>query len=395
MLPSFKTCAGNLLKLPSLSEGDERFYVQNSNVEECNQYKDDLINLGFSLYSENFIPSADDYLDQKNVAYTLTSSERHVFLFYDVSLHTNFVVATPVGELPKKELYDDSLKFDTSITQLKLLRGGMSYAAILGDGSFLLVDGGLYYAPDENELFNFLKENTKNGEKPHIRLWLITHPHLDHVELLLSFLENHKNDVEIDAFAHQFIHCDDSVFICDIDEGLMLKSRFYEKKAASFPNAKLYFLHTGQVFYLPGAELEILSTMDNSFPSLFFSCNDISVISRLKFYGGSTVMLLADAANHNCRQLARTYGKYLKSDILQLAHHGLLGGDIELYKLIDPDICLWSVKEDVFFGTRENQKYRWCLGEGGLDFNKWIRDDSIKKRVHYHHSKTVTISTNK
>jgi hypothetical protein len=142
--------------------------------------------------------------------------------------------------------------------------------------------------------------------------------------------------------------------------------------------------------YFDGAELEILSSMDNSFPSLYFSLNDTSVISRLKFDNGKTVMLLADATHHLTRQRAATYKESLKSDYLQMAHHGLIGGDIELYKFIDPEVCLWPVKPECFSGTLEGQKYKWCLGEGGLEYNAWIRDDSVKVRQHYDHSETAS-----
>ena len=75
-------------------------------------------------------------------------------------------------------------------------------------------------------------------------------------------------------------------------------------------------MHTGERYYFPGAELEVLSSMDNSFPALYFSLNDTSVITRLKFDSGKVVMLLADATHHQSRALAHTYGTSLKSDYL-------------------------------------------------------------------------------
>jgi hypothetical protein len=93
-----------------------------------------------------------------------------------------------------------------------------------------------------------------------------------------------------------------------------------------------------------------------------------------------------------CRRIAHTYGDYLKSDILQVTHHGLIGGDKELYELINPEICFWATSEERFLGLTPNQRYQWCLGEGGCDYNRWLRDDTIRKRMHYHCSNIVTIT---
>ena len=85
------------------------------------------------------------------------------------------------------------------------------------------------------------------------------------------------------------------------------------------------------------------------------------------------------------------YGDYVKSDILQLTHHRLIGGDKRLYQCIDPSICFWSTSKERFLGNKPNQRYQWCLGEGGCDYNAFLRDEKIKKRTHYHASATTTI----
>ena len=83
---------------------------------------------------------------------------------------------------------------------------------------------------------------------------------------------------------------------------------------------------------------------------------------------------------------ADCFGSELKADILQLSHHGFNGACLDLYKAIDPDICFWAC--DV---TRFDTDGR-CLGTiNGYDFNKWLRDDSVKVRRHYHSSTTTTI----
>ncbi len=77
--------------------------------------------------------------------------------------------------------------------------------------------------------------------------------------------------------------------------------------------------------------------------------------------------------------------------ILQVSHHGLIGGYKRLYQIVDPEICFWPTAERRFLGLKEGQRYQWCLGEGGCDYNAYLRDNSIRERTHYTHSTTTTI----
>ena len=393
-LPDYKTTAGNRIELWSfaLGGGDERFYVQNTNEEEARAYAEALLNSGYTLYDKNEIPAGENYVKRVNLAYTFVSAERYVFVFWDASLHTVFVVSTPPTELPalKNEANLSENHGKCEFSQIALKTGGMSYVAKMKDGSFLIVDGGKAKDVDVEALFEFLKSGTRSGEKPRVSMWFFTHAHSDHIGLATKFLRKYKSEVEILSFAHQFPECDKINVACDLPEEKEIMLDLCSAIKENYPKAKLYYMHTGQRFYFAGATLEVLSSMDNSFPSLYFSLNDTSVITRLTFDGGKSVMLLADASHHISRALFHTYGAYLKSDYLQLAHHGFIGGDIELYKAIDPDVCLWCVKQECFSGTLAGQRYQWCLGEGGLEYNLWIRDENVKKRCHFDHSRTVT-----
>ena len=59
---------------------------------------------------------------------------------------------------------------------------------------------------------------------------------------------------------------------------------------------------------------------------------------------------------------------------------------LSLYQEIDPSICLWAIDETRYL----NNSY--CLGNEYLcDCNKWLRNNSIRVRSHYHASTTTTL----
>ena len=79
------------------------------------------------------------------------------------------------------------------------------------------------------------------------------------------------------------------------------------------------------------------------------------------------------------------YGNYIKSDILQLAHHGNGEGTLATYKAVDPDICLWSSVKDRF-DTLKN------TGDANIWLYASSGNDGQRARKHYHHSNTTTIT---
>ena len=54
-----------------------------------------------------------------------------------------------------------------------------------------------------------------------------------------------------------------------------------------------------------------------------------------------TILALADATHTVSTKLQDTYGSLLKSDIVQLAHHGTHPGHASLYTKINASVLLW------------------------------------------------------
>lgn len=391
MIP-YPTIAGQSFAVGSIGASDLRFRVQSTTEEECREYAELLERSGYRKCAAKEISAGSECAYNTNLFYAYQNEDANVFIFWDAANRTAFVTVEPFGALPALAGRDTlaETSAEPTFTQLRL-RSGMCYVVRLENGSYIVVDGGIIDAEAEERLYAFLTENTPTP-KPTIALWIFTHPHKDHIGLAIEFLTSYKDKVDVQAFAYQFPNCDKiTVAMESVSE---TKQRIVALESIiqdGYPNATIYTLHTGQSYDYPGVEIEILYSLDDTYPYPYLSFNDTSAVLRLKFRNGKTALLLGDSQNEACKKLADRYGDYLKSDLLQLAHHGLIGGDKRLYQLIDPEVCFWATSEKRFLGERLNQRYQWCLGEGGCDYNAYLRDESIRKRVHCHNSEITTM----
>ncbi len=388
-IPEYKTVAGLRLANRDIGNGATQICIENTNEKECMDYASLLEESGFEKYEERKIPCGSED-DRTNLFYTYIKADVHIFVSFCAPLRVVQITAKLPRPLAKKEQKTCKENAQMSITQCKI-EGGMSYAVQLADYSFVLIDGGLYNKEDVQNLYKFMKEKTPQGKKPVICMWFFTHPDIDHVGLATGFIRDFAKEVEIQAFAYQFPKSDKVELLYQDEDIIKTNIEKLEESIRLYcPNSSVYTLYTGQVYNFCGAEAEILWTADMLFPHPALTANDLSAAFRFRFKGGKTALFLGDCMHFSCRQIAHTYKDYLKSDILQVTHHGLIGGELDTYKLIDPEICLWSTQKERFEGTL-NEEFHWCIGEGGCDYNAWLRDNSVRHRTHYHMSESVTI----
>lgn len=90
------------------------------------------------------------------------------------------------------------------------------------------------------------------------------------------------------------------------------------------------------------AEVEILFTHEMLSPYFVENAGNASTVFRIKV-GGQKVLFLGDIAKVSKKSekeavdlLIAMYGSELASDVVQMANHGVNGGSVELYTLINP-----------------------------------------------------------
>ncbi len=391
-IPEYKTVAGIILPPVKMKNKEIWQCIRYTNEYECKTYIETLEAEGFICRSMSELPCGTEMSHLKNLFYALTRENLCIYMSWMAVPRILQIHVALSSELPEEKRYEQMPQVvQPSVTQLRQEVSGICHVVQTGDGSFILMDGGLYTDADANRLYNFLTERTSCG-KPIISMWMFSHPDIDHVQLATTFLCKYKTLVSVESFAWRFPDTDSEQLLCQnmkvIKEN---EENLFAAIQESFPEAKVYTLHAGQKMFFPGVTVEILWTMDMMQPCQYLTGNDFSGAWRFCFESGKTYLFMGDCQVDACMRMGSMYGDYLKSDIFQLPHHGLIGGELGFYKHVDPDVCFWATSEERFRGLLEGQRFQWCIGEGGCDYNVWIRDAGIRQRKHYHQGETVTI----
>jgi hypothetical protein len=383
LIPLFKTVAGQRFFTSNLKKNTVRKKFCNCTMDYYYSYAELLKDNGFNEKSKREVSAGSDYSYDKNVFYIFNKKDINVYLTWNAS-EKSVCITAEIGVVLPPEKFSFSTQRGNEIFITQLPVNGMCYAIKLLDGSFIMVDGGTADDKCEQKIYEFLVENSKG--KPIVATWFFTHAHIDHIGLATEFIEKYKDKLEVKSFAYQFPDFDMISMSMESEEQTASEVLALETAISnSFPLAQIYSTHTGQEFCYEGLNVEVLYSIDDTCLDNYATVNEQSLALLLKTKN-TTACLLGDCMLSACRRIAHTYRDYLKSDILQLAHHGLIGGDRWLYELIDPDICFWPTGESRFLG-KTSGRYEWCLGEGNCDYNGYIRDEKIKKRTHLCHDK--------
>lgn len=276
------------------------------------------------------------------------------------------VVSAPLGSvtLPDEGLLTESPLYtkvtDSSLTAVGLVKKavGMSYVIMLEDGSFVVLDGGTGASNLSLDLWETLTamHTEAYGEAPsaehpiHVAAWIITHSHEDHYGTFQKFLarygsnEMFKMDYLIGNFPEESVMS--QVKMETYEMGLEKTiPKLQDMVLGGFQYVKV---HTGQKFYIANLTMEILMTFEDHNPRPICNSNDTCTVIRFTIANsesvngdGITAVFLADAFRYQSRYLCAMYGDYLKSDIVQLAHHGNIGSEKAIYETIQPTVVLF------------------------------------------------------
>ncbi len=257
--------------------------------------------------------------------------------------------ALPFGEIAGNG------KYIPSVTQLKSDRANeMGYVVQLSDGSFIIYDGG--YRSNAENLWNTLVVLNGSDKNIVIRAWIITHAHGDHYPCFIAFSEQYASKVTLQTFMMSPVNAEE-----DTDDKYLNAKVFDDVNR--FENAKILYVHTGMLFNYGDVSLEILFTADEhciaESPSVWgvgtqarLNLNDTSIVSRI-YTSDKSCLILGDVYAKVAYRLIAYYGKYLKSDMCQMSHHGLEDFPLIAYRYIKAATLFYPCSQSTY--TREGK----------------------------------------
>ncbi len=234
---------------------------------------------------------------------------------------------------------------------------GMSYVVRNSDGSFIVIDGGYRRGYCAKMIYELMREQAPDPDDIVIAAWYFTHPHGDHAGAFIDFAEMYWDaPVRIESFLYNF--CDEPSFCSNINTDLTARAR--EEMARFYPDAVRYFAQSGQSYYFGGTRVDILYSVQDYMPRVIPNeadatpknpkrgdGNNLSVVARMEFDSGKSFFVMGDTTTICCDEMCARYGSDMKSDVVQMSHHGLSkptprahNATVEIYDVIAPDVAL-------------------------------------------------------
>ncbi len=369
-------------------DGMEYYYEGDAvTAQAYNKYCEALVAAGYTVYTDNTA--------ENSIFRTYVNTEKNITLYvayndfkYAAREETDHkkairIVASPLDcvNLLEPEMLEQDLTFDrwqnTTITAVKMSYasdgGGNIYVVTLEDGSFVLLDGGVEVPQDAKRIYEVLLDLYERGhggpptEKNPIRIaaWYVSHGHHDHFKSAELFTKQYcskydEHYITIDRLIANFPSNEElynsewdrtpgeNNYNSSLRDGYAELSAMISDAPGEEPGFKYIKVHTGQRFFLANVEFEVMYTHEDQYPRRLHVYNDTSTVIRMHIVhtkgGGrvssgslTTMLWLGDAQEDSSRWMRAMWGDHLKSDMVQLAHHGGKGSEFLLYKLVQPE----------------------------------------------------------
>ena len=282
-----------------------------------------------------------------NLFCTFVDDGRFVYAYYLDHYKTMRVICGERSLLADEDCGSYEEKYIPSLTmvgQTSYMNCAQGYIFLLPDGRFLVQDGGCRYSDKKDFMYESIKALAPDPDNIVIAAWFISHPHGDHQDAFEEFIELHGSEVKLERVVYNY--ASPEMYTYKRKDGTMedcmpLAVSLPEKVATYAPDAQLVKAHNGQIMRFGSATVEILFSVEDFLPiECFDYVNGTSLVIRIEC-AGQSILLLADTTHSSGRIIENSYGDYLKSDMVQLAHHGMWASYLSLYQCANASVVLW------------------------------------------------------
>lgn len=330
-LPKFKY---DYTKSIDCGEGSQMTYAANGTLSDYENYCKDIEQAEFKkLYAREA---------KGNIFTTFVGEDEYIYAYYTQYNASIRIVTGPIETLAQVDCGAGLPETETPyIASVPQPNDGQGYILCLPDGRFIIHDGGY---EDEDRVYNTLRELKPVGDIT-IAAWFISHPHSDHYCAFFDFIKEYASNktVAIERIVHNYANAEmyNINGTAGLDESAKSVELFFDLLEQYAPEVPVIKAHTGQMMSFGSAVVEVLYTVEDLLPGTLPNINDSSLVIRVTM-GGQSIMLLADTAYSSGPILNKLWGDYLKSNIVQMAHHGTYPSVEAIYHSIQGEVLLFS-----------------------------------------------------
>lgn len=329
-----KPVNAEFLGIYDCSDGVSMALYENVNEKDFLAYEEALENDGYSLFDST------DFA--RNIHFTLKKDGMLVQLYRSIDGKMRVIADNYTAEYDKEQ-GSVVRKCNTELYQFEtdhsLIDCGMCYIIRCADNSFFIIDSAHYLSVHDNDrIHDFLRSMTPENEKIRIAGWFISHGHEDHYSKFMDYMLYNCEDTVIERIYLNLVSAQhpDCGRWEQYNNVLMENFRSFINNERDIPIVKL---HTGQRFFVRNLEFKVLCTHEDVYPESNQDFNNSSVVLMLETEN-TKVLIPGDASDKESIIMENRYGDWLKSDIVQLSHHGHNGTSEQFYKYVNADVVL-------------------------------------------------------
>jgi len=266
----------------------------------------------------------------------------------DVSIPDNYNYDFTREALRSKEpkIFDGAAFYTLhGAEELHCNMGGMIFKS--RSGKIAVVDGGRI--PDTERFLRILRK-VSGKEVPYVDSWLFSHFHTDHfgVYYTLCSDERYRGKISVGTFYCNLLTEEFYTTLAKekVNNAAAIRSAMISPDSPT--GAEVCIVKKGDKIFVDEMEFEVIHAPDISMADKM-NMNDSSVVYKMTYDKQQTMMLLGDAEWVCSNDLTANCRDKLKSDIVQVGHHGCGNVSAECYELIDADVYIWQTGEKFWY----------------------------------------------
>lgn len=226
-------------------------------------------------------------------------------------------------------IYKVHIKNSIEVTQLRTNTSlqMMGYFIKTKNGKIIVVDGG--NIGDSDNLKQFILQN---GGK--VDYWFLTHFHTDHTGAISDIIQS--TDIDIKNIVCKFCSKEyvEQYENSRIDQFNIINDALTNTRIKDI----IIRPKENDIYTIDNIKVKIISVYEDDITNNLG--NNTSMVFKI-YINNKSILFLGDTGVESSEKLLKYHYSDLKSDYVQMAHHGQNGATRELYEAINPTYCFW------------------------------------------------------